>query len=290
MTGFVLHEHAVDPTSGRISSYFCQLFILLGNNSVQYCILDSDKNSFFALADYHLPEPPKSREDYLSQVSQLFSEEEALKKKYPSVLISVDSHFHTLVPSSLFEKEQARQYLDFHFSLPSGFTISHDRVPEIDACNIFAYEPALQDLIKENFKDEVITHRSTALLKAFYMQHQQNGGSSGIFLNSRNGHIDIAVFNKKKLLFFNSFSFKTKEDILYFTLYTFEQLGLQPDSMPLTISGAIDSNDETLKLLKQYIQTVEFAVLPSTFNYSPLLKQLPAHRYTELFAVALCGS
>ena len=82
MSAFKSFERYIDPESGRLSSYFSKLFILIGDASLQYCLLDTDRNTFVALADFRLPSLPKSKEAFYAEISQLLSEDDLLKKKY----------------------------------------------------------------------------------------------------------------------------------------------------------------------------------------------------------------
>ncbi len=290
MSAFVLHDRFFDPETGRISSYFCQLFVLLGQDSFQYAILDSDKNAFLALAAYRSAELPGSTEALYGQLEAAFSADSNLHRKYPSVVIGIDTPFHTLVPAAFFEKDSIGDYLGFNFSLPGNNIAGHDRVTEIDAENIFGYQPELEVMIRKNFPGAVMVHRSTAFLKTAFQHHLQSGTLQGMYLNLRNPFIDIASFEGHKAVFFNSFSCRSKEDVLYFTLYTLEQLKLRPESVNLSLCGSVDAGSEIYTLLEQYIRPVGFTGLPGSFNYSPLLKQVPGHLYSELFGLALCGS
>jgi hypothetical protein len=290
MNDFILHDHFSDPEAGRISSYFCQLFILQGQDAFQYAVLDNDKNSFISLADYRIAELPPSQEYLYRQLELLISADETLRKKFPSVVIAIDSPYHTLVPASLADTDQYDRFLGFNFSLPGDLVTGADRITEFDAVNIFACPVPLDNIVKKYIPGALIVHRSTAFLKAIYQQHLTNGLNDGVYLNIRNPFIDIAIFQANKLVFFNSFSCRSKEDILYFTLYTLEQINLRPESVNLVLSGLIDQGSEVYRFLEQYIRPGSFCHLPVSFNYSPLLQQIPSHHFTELYGIALCGS
>lgn len=290
MNTYVLTDRYFDPEAGRISSYFCQLFVLIGHNTVQYAINETEKNSFFGLAAYHLPVIPKNDEMLFLHLDQLLAEEELLQKKYSSVVVGIDSPYCTLVPSPLFDPEHLRKILEMNFSVPGEYLPGSEKIEEIDARNIYAFHPLLGEAVRKHFGEVTMVHRSTPLMKAVYRHYQAGRESNPVFLHFRDRYFDLVYFRENRLAFYNSFPHKTKEDVLYFTLFTLEQLGLRPDSMHLVISGQADTDDETCSLLKQYIHSVSFTGFLNAFNYSPLLKQATVHYYQELFALALCGS
>jgi len=289
MNAFNLYDRYFDPESGRISSYFCQLFILIGQESLQFCILDTEKNTFIALADYRLPIPPKTPEIFYSQLDQLIAGEELLLKKYPSIVIGIDTPWHTLVPSPLFDIGQEIKYLELNFRLPDGCQVRSERVEEIDAYNIYGFLPGLRDIIQKHFREAAFVHRSSALIRAVYQHYKNKPGPECVFLQVRDQFIDLVAFKENHLAFFNSFPCRSKEDILYFTLYTIDKLKLRPDAVQLFITGMMDAGSDSYLLLEQYIRTISFTGRPGSFNYSPLLSQAPSHRYQELYAIALCG-
>jgi hypothetical protein len=290
MNAFILHDRYVDPEAGRISSYFSQLFIIIGAESLQYAVFDTEKNAFIALADYRMAAPPRNSGTFFSQLEQLFSVEEMLLKKYPSVVIGIETPFQTLVPSPLFDAGQLKQYLEFNFRLPEGCQISSDHMEEIDAYHVYGFLPGLKDTIKKYFRETALFHRSSALIRAAYYYHKNNPGPSGVFLHVRDHYIDLVVLEGNRLAFFNAFPCRTREDMLYFTLFALEQLNLHPDTARLFLSGMINAGSDSYLLLEQYIRSISFTGRPGSFNYSPIFNQLPLHRYQELFALALCGS
>lgn len=290
MNAFISHDRYFDPESGRLSSYFSKLFILIGQESLQYGILDTEKNTFVAVADLRLPSSSKIPEAFYTNISRLISEEEALKKKYPSIVIGLDTPRHTLVPAPLFDSGQSNKYLEFNFGMTGNGQVNADRLEEIDAYNVYSIPRGLLDVIQVNYGEAALFHRTSAMIRAIYNHQIANHAPADIFLNVRERFIDLTSFESGRLAYFNSYSCTSKEDMLYYTLYAIEQLNLRPDTVQLFISGIIDNGSESHRLLEQYIREVSFFDSLNLWDYSPLLGQLPAHRYQELYALALCGS
>jgi hypothetical protein len=290
MMAYILHDRYSDPEAGQISSYFCQLFILVAEDSVQYCLLDTERNKFIALADYRLPEAEKPTGISYALFDRLISEEELLRKKYPSVVIGFHTPFHTLVPSSLYDSSHLSEYLEFNFRFPEGYFITSDRAEEIDSYNISGIPVAFKEFISRHFAGSLLVHGFTPLIKAAFQHHKDNPGTAHLYLNIRKYELDLILFEGSRPLFINTYPYKNKEDILYFTLTVIGQNATRQDQLQLVISGMVEEGSETWVLLGQYIGQVVLAPRLAVFIYSPLLEQAPAHRYQDLFALALCGS
>lgn len=290
MNAFLPSERYFDPEYGRLSAYFSKLYILIGQDSFQYSILDTETNTFAAVADFRLPTSLKSPEVYHTEILKLISEEDALGKKYPSVVLGLDTPQHTIVPSPLYDPLQNGKYLEFNFGIAAPGQVRTDRLEEIDAFNVYGVSQGLFDIIMENYSGAAIVHRSSAFIKAVYHHRKINSESEGIYLNVKEQSVDLASFDGNRLVFFNSYACTGKEDMLYYTLYAIEQLNLRPDHIHLFIYGNLDFGSESHRLLEQYMRQVLFSGRLDLWNYSPLLGQVPAHRYQELYALALCGS
>ena len=130
---------------------------------------------------------------------------------------------------------------------------------------------------------------STATIRAGYWHHMMNPEGSFLFLFAGHHTIDLLMFDGSKPLVFNSFQCKSREDILYFTLFLIENAGLRPDNVNLCLGGMIDENSDSFKLLSEYFRNLSFFPRLSTFNYSGMFDQVPSQRHQQLFALALCG-
>ena len=60
----------------------------------------------------------------------------------------------------------------------------------------------------------------------------------------------------KETVFYNTFEFVSREDIIYYILFTVDQLNLNPEETPIVISGKISKEDEYYKIIYKYIRNV----------------------------------
>ena len=79
-------------------------------------------------------------------------------------------------------------------------------------------------------------------------------------------HFEIIIVQNQHLLLFNSFDYKTPEDLIYYLLFTAEQLNMNPESFNLEFLGIIDEENSFFKIAYKYIRNV------SLFDVSDLQK------------------
>ena len=70
--------------------------------------------------------------------------------------------------------------------------------------------------------------------------------------------IDIVVLENKKLGFYNSFEYHSKQDFIYYVLFALEQLKIDPDKTPIHLLGDIHRDSELYQITYTYIRTIHF--------------------------------
>lgn len=289
MHTFQLRHHLHDPELDRLSAYFLKLFIQIGQNSIQYSLLDTEKNKFLSLHDVTL-NSPLSADNYPDILNQYFTTVNIHEKKYPAVTIGIESPYQTLVPSPFFENDHLRKYISFHFTVPENFSMYADNLAALDAFNVYAIHPDITGAIRTYFPEAAIFNNQTALLSYFYQNFRLKSSATVVFLHVREKYIDLACFSEPGLRFFNSFPYQSKEDILYYTLNALEQISIRPDQASVAISGLMEQTAEAYHLLNRYIPGISFSERMISADYSAIFHSLPEHFYPSLFSLMLCGS
>jgi len=91
-----------------------------------------------------------------------------------------------------------------------------------------------------------------------------------VFVHLGNGHFEIVFVENQKLLLFNSFDFATKEDFIYYVLFTAEQLKLNPETFKLQLLGDINEESDFFKIAFKYIRNVSLMGVYQTQKHNEL--------------------
>ena len=161
-----------------------------------------------------------------------------------------------LVPHYLFDDKNSLNYLKYNTRIQINDLAANDLILEDQINNVYIPYTDINNYIFEKFKAFDFYHYSSVLLEKLSNEITDNF-SQKVFLNINNSFIDILYFKNKQLIFFNSFDYKSKEDILYYLLFTFSELSLNPDNIHLVCCGLIDLDSELYALLYNYIRNIE---------------------------------
>jgi hypothetical protein len=263
------------------------LSIQVSLDGFSFCVLDPSRNKYAGLEKYDFQDM-HSPGSLAPAVDEIISNSEWLTNKYRKVKIIYESQQMSLIPKPLFDKKHTGDYLRFNH-LPDAYDeISYDHLPNLDAINIFAMPGNLLEMFKKRFRSSTVNHFSSALIESLLIRNKNFDEGHMIFANVRKQWLDIVVLNGRKLLFFNSFHYRTKEDFAYYMIYVIEQLGLNPEKVKLLLMGEILKISDIYNITYKYVRHVDFIRRSDDYAYSYIFDDIPEHFHYNLLNLQRC--
>ncbi len=260
----------------------CELTLLISPDGLAWLVAD-ERRTALAQKSWEFFNPNQQLADAEIGLRRVFSSDEKLGLKYGSVRVALMNRYATLVPNRLFNSSELPGYFQLLLQHDVPFSYFFDDLPEMDAKLIFAVETPVLRLFDQYFPEKKIQHGGSALLRHWHKLARRSDFE--VFVNVKNQQGQVAVFDRKNLQFFNSFTFTKAADFLYFVLLAFEQFRLNPTEIPLTISGELLEDSEIFRLLYRYIRHLRF--VPPTQNYQlpGAMEALPGHFNFDLYSL-----
>ena len=171
--------------------------------------------------------------------------------------IVVDSDKHTFVPAALYQETKKSKYLDFLGLKEDNSVVCADYLKPVDMYNIYSVSKKVHAKLK-NLENTEFRHASTLLLEELIKENLERIDDTRVYLNVKNNSFEMMVLKAANLLFDNTFRFKTKEDFLYFVLFSMEQLHLDAEITPVYFMGMIEKDSQVVELVTRYIRDVRF--------------------------------
>jgi len=255
------------------------LSIQIGENSFSYCILNTKNLTYNYLKSY-LVNP---RVDFYQQITNLINKDSVLQSGFLSISISYLNTPNTLIPKQLYIKEESRKILEFHTDFKGD--VLADYISNQEAYITYSVQKQKREII-HNFFPNVIENSQESILINIYSELNNKEKKVYLFLCEKKA--TITVFSEEKLIFNNQFIYNTKEDLLYYILFCYEQLKLSNEKIPLIIFGDIKKNDDHFNLLYDYIKNVKLGNRKSKLSFTKEFNILEEHKYIGLFYQILC--
>ncbi len=266
-----------------------QLFISINSDHFAYALLDKEKNKFVALTEYRFANPD-TIESKLEQLQNIRESDSLLEKNnYSSVCIAVNSSKFALIPSHFYQKELERDILALTCSINEEEVVFSDQLKYAETHIIYALDRPILAAIGDWFDGAKLFFGATALIESQLLKNKNNTEKI-VTVNVRMHDYDIVVTETNRLIFFNSFHYQTSEDFIYFILFTFEQLGLNPENVSLKFAGEVDKTSPTYFITSKYIRNISYATRPDSNEFSYGFDQLAPHSHYSLFNQPLCVS
>ena len=235
-----------------------KLSIHISLNGLSFCIIDLISNEIDFLRTYSLSKNTTPKE-LLKTLKKGFKENNELSNSFSSVKIIHYNNLSTVVPEPLFDKNNALSYLKFNSKILQNDYAAYDEIFNNECVNVYIPYVNINNYIFKMFDSFVYNHYSSIILEKVKL-NEKNTATPSLYLNINSNHMELIYFVKNKLIFYNRFDFSTKEDIIYYLLFTIDQLKLNPEEIPLVITGNISEDDDNYKIIYEYIRNV------STFN------------------------
>jgi len=162
----------------------------------------------------------------------------------------------TLVPSTLFDHKNSLNYLKYNTSINIDDIAANDQVLDHEINNVYIPNTEINNFIFEKFRTFDFFHYSSLIIEKISNELAEKF-SEKVFVNINDGFIDVLFFKDKKLMFYNSYDYNSDEDILFYLLFCFSELKLNPDEIHTVFSGSIDLDSKLYELIYTYVRNVE---------------------------------
>lgn len=241
-----------------------KLTLQVDPKEVAYLIQNQLTNEILHFRSYAL-DPFKNLE---LELEKMFSSDELLFTDFDEVEILHKNNLNTLVPNEFFNEAVLGSYLQYNVKVfPTDFFAS-DELVTIKANNVYVPYVAFNNYFIDKFGSFTYKHIFTPLIE--YASSQSSKDEQKIWLYKSDETLVILAFKNNELMFFNSFDMQSKEDLIYYVLFVFEQLQLEPSKETVHLFGQFDIEDEYYTILYQYINKVEVLnheLMAKTFHF-----------------------
>jgi hypothetical protein len=279
-----INQDIVEYSFSSKSTLSYELNLLVGADSVYYMVNDAQLN-VLALKSFH--NDRKKDRTQLTTFKDAFFEDILLKEPYRvSKIVFTTPHF-TFVPNKFYNETEHATYFQNLTDFTEDTAFEADSMKNLDFTNVYAIEKNIQNFTQSTFPLAKRFHVFSALIQGCQKMAEVRNGHQ-IFANVRDGFVQILFFDGKELIFANAFPFQTPQDLIYFIMMVYEQFKLNPESIPLSISGNMTEDSDIFKYIYRYVRLVNFIKAPTYFRLGQEFTGVPQHFYFDLFSIKLC--
>jgi len=247
-----------------------KLCLQVNLSGFSFCIMDTLSNKIIALKEIDFNDFPAT-----TKVEDLywkaFNDNLELKEKYDEVIVLHDSNLSTFVPTALFEEEFLGSYLQYNTKVFETDFFAFDSLSNYEMNHVFIPFVNINNYLLDQFSTFNYKHVNTILVTKL-LELSKNNDEKQVFVHFSKNKFEIVIVHNQKLLLFNSFDFSTKEDFIYYLLFTTEQLNLNPENFKVQLLGLISEDSEFFEIAYKYIRNVSLLDVSNMENKNDLSK------------------
>ncbi len=261
------------------SSY--QLTIQIEDGYFKAVAYSNEREKFVMQADFKF-------DNEESTLQEIIEKTDFLHRDYVDVRCIINSAQHTLIPKPLFSKNDSELWLSFNANLAPDHIIYHNFIPAIDSYVVYGIRSTIVAMVRRKFPEVKFIHTASTLV-SYSINHFRSTTQPTLLINAHSNTLDVCLIKENKLLLFNSYSFQSPEDFIYYPLFITEQFQLNTENLLVKVSGLINKEMNEFQMLWKYFQFVDFCGKDSRSEYSYRLDgEMNTHQFLTLFAARLC--
>ncbi len=268
-----------DNSIEKTTEDFKKLSIQVSLNGLSFCVLDTLSNSILKSKNLFF-DRELSPHNLLKELETFLAQFNIVQQGYSEVIVIHKNQFFSLVPKSLFKEDELAHYLKFNTKILANDHLAFDEIRSYDLFNVYVPFANINNYIFDLFGEFEFQHHGSILINS--LLNSPNSTKNPIcFVYVSENQMDLIVISQKKLLFYNNFKYATKEDFIYYLLFTLEQLAIDTENIVVKLFGSVTTNDDIYDLCYQYIKDVSLHI-PKNHVDLGMNKDLESVDYTVL--------
>ncbi|HPX76564.1 MAG TPA: DUF3822 family protein [Bacteroidales bacterium] len=254
-----------------------ELSILFTENGLSYFIFYRDENKILGLKSFEF----EKNEDYFTQASNILAEIIDDENPYDLVRFVVADNKQTIVPEAIFDENNIETYWQLNFETQSQTKLMYHYLSRAKSFIIFSVDESIETLFN-NYKGKKSITPSSASFVEFNLKRNklvENPDLERVYVQVYENYMEVILLQNHNLRLFNTYTYKSPNDLLYYIINLYEQLKISQTESELVLSGFIETNSLLALNLKKFVKIVYFESRNTDYNYFYKFQDIAPHYY-----------
>jgi len=246
-------------TIGRNSLHIIpnkRLSVQVSLTGLSFLLTNSSKSEIIHFSSM-VYQKERTPEELLLDIDTFIKEHVKDASEFESVRVIYSNSEFTAVPTPLFDEAKASDYLKFNAKILANDFIAWDDVPARNMHIVYVPYVNINNFLFDIFGSFQFYHSTSVMLEMIPLESRFTEETS-VYINVEHSSFQIVIQSSSQLKLCNSYHFITPEDFIYYILFCFEQLDINPDSAKVVMMGQIKEEDALYEIAYTYIRNIEF--------------------------------
>jgi hypothetical protein len=219
--------------------------------------------------------------NFLAEIVDFFTAENLLASNFAETNLIIADPRQTLVPDVLFEKGTEKRIWELNFLPDSDSEIKYSYLQKSSNVILFPVRKDLISKFNSLFKNIQIFPSSFSFIESHYTLNKlsEKTASTKIFVQVYEEYAEMLILENTSIKLFNTFQYRTNNDLLYFIINVFEQLKLSRENSEISFSGFIETDNISVLNLRKFVGLVYFESQNPAFKYFYKFQEIAPHYF-----------
>ena len=226
-----------------------KLSIQVSLSGLSFCVFDAITNKIIHNSTIYF-EKNKVVEE---QLWRTFVDNSILTQRYDKIIVLHNNNLNSFVPSSLFDPNYLASYLQYNTKVFETDFFTYDTISPYEINNIYVPFVNINNFLLDQYESFEYKNSNSILVRKL-LDLSKNREEKQIFVHIQKNTFELVIVKNQELLLFNSFNYTSPEDLIYFILFSCEQLQLNPETIVVKILGNCSEDDANYQIIYTYIR------------------------------------
>ncbi len=259
--------------SDILQKTYRKLIFEVSHNFFSFCIQNTISNKIEAFSKSTISNKGIIDEE----IWKIFIQNPLLNASFDQISVLHSTSMTNFVPSAFFDPNYLGSYLQYNNKVFETDYFAFDYLDNYDLNNVFIPYTEINNYLLEHYDSFDYKNSGSILVKKILDLSKYNDQKQ-VWVHFQEQQFEIIVVRNQQLILYNTFKYKTLEDFIYYLLFTFEQLQLNPEIVQLHFVGDISLDSDYFKIAYKYIRNCSIYDVVSIANsYSVSTKDMLHH-------------
>lgn len=255
---------------------YTKLVLQISLSEISFCIVDTLTDKIETFGDFPLDKSANFIE-IENTILDFIKNTPLLQSGFDNVVVLYNNSLNTFVPQVLFDENYLGSYLQYNVKVFDNDFITYDEIANYEMNNVYIPYANINNALIDLYGNFNYKHSHSVLVKKL-LDLSKNIDETQVFVHCQKDNFQLIAIKNQKLLLFNSFEYKTKEDFIYYLLFTIEQLQLNPETLQLKVFGNITKESAIYQIAYKYIRNISLF-----FEHNDLDRKISQQNYLQHF-------
>jgi hypothetical protein len=231
-----------------------KLAVRIGAEGFSFCVTDTLSNQIISVEEIDFTTMSKTKTSE-ENFWKAFVDNPLLTKEYDVIAVVHENCYNSFVPTALFDEQYLGSYLQYNTKVFESDFFTYDELPNYEMNNVYIPYVNINNFLIDQYGAFDYRHTSSVLVSKL-LDMSKNVEEKQVYVHFDRDRFELVIVQNQKLLLFNSFEYKTKEDFIYYLLFAAEQLSLNPEFFKLRLLGNVTEDSEMFKIAFKYVRHV----------------------------------